>query len=235
MKTRLLSLAFALSSFTALHAQEPNEVTVFNGLDLNGWAEPHGAWSVVGGVQLSSSDPKSFEALPGQGMLLNTKSGRGIDLYSKEEFGDCEIHVEFCVTKGSNSGVYVQGRYEVQILDSYGKAKIDEHDCGAIYQRWKDNKGYEGHPPLVNASKAPGEWQSFDIYFRAPRFNAAGEKIENGRFLKVVQNGQVVQENVEVTGPTRGSRYVQDGPTGPIMLQGDHGPVAFRKFRVIRN
>jgi len=207
---------------------------VFKGLDLNGWAEPRGTWHVVGGVNVNRPDPKSFEVFPGQGVLLNTKSGRGIDLYSKEEFGDCEIHLEFCVTKGSNSGVYVQGRYEVQILDSYGKAKIDEHDCGAIYERWKDNQGYEGHPPLMNACKAPGEWQSFDIYFRAPRFNAGGEKVENARFLKVLQNGELVQENVEVTGPTRGSRYAKDAPLGPLMLQGDHGPVAFRKFRIIR-
>lgn len=208
---------------------------MFNGKDLTGWAEPHGKWSVVGGVTLNSQDPKAFDTTAGEGVLLNTKSGHDIDLYTKEEFGDCEIHVDFCIPKGSNSGVYVQARYEVQILDSYGKAKIDEHDCGAIYQRWKDNKGYEGHPPLVNACKAPGEWQHFDIYFRAPRFNAAGEKIENGKFLKVVQNGQIVQENVEVTGPTRGSRFPTDGPLGPIRLQGDHGPVAFRNFTVIRH
>jgi Domain of Unknown Function (DUF1080) len=85
---------------------------------------------------------------------------------------------------------------------------------------------------LVNACKAPGEWQTYDVTFRAPRYNAAGEKTHNGVFEKVIQNGQVVQENVEVTGPTRGSNFEKEAPTGPIMLQGDHGPVAFRNMKI---
>src|SRR5262249_49585304 len=147
-----------------------------------------------------------------------------VNVASKAEHGDAEIHVEFCVPKDSNSGVYVMGRYEVQILDSFSKPAINEHDCGAIYERWKDGKGYEGHAPSVNASKAPGEWQSFDITFRAPRFDGSGKKTENARFLKVIHNGQVIHENVEVTGPTRGSKFGdEESATGPIILQGDHG------------
>ncbi len=134
--------------------------------------------------------------------------------------------------KGSNSGVYFQARYEIQILDSWGVEHPKYGDCGGIYERWKDNQGFEGRPPRVNASREPGEWQSFDVIFRAPRFDAAGGKIANARFVKVIHNGTVVHENVEVTGPTRASTFEDEKPLGPLMLQGDHGPVAYRNLRV---
>jgi hypothetical protein len=148
------------------------------------------------------------------------------------EHGDVEAQVEFCVPKNSNSGIYFMGRYEIQVLDSWGVEKPKSGDCGGIYERWKDNQGYEGHPPRVNASKPPGEWQTFEVIFRAPRFDASGKKIQNARFIKVVHNGQVVHENVEVTGPTRAATYenVPEKSLGPIMLQGDHGPVAYRNI-----
>ncbi len=231
MTFRLPLLAAAFAVFSLAHAEE---VSLFNGKDLSAWQEPLGSWSVVSSVALDPANAKGFITSAGEGVMLNTAAGKGIDIMSKEVFGDCQIHVEFCVPKDSNSGVYVQGRYEVQILDSYGKPEVAEHDCGAIYQRWKDGKGYEGHAPKLNASKAPGEWQSFDITYRAPRFDATGKKTENGRFIKVVHNGQIVQENVEVTGPTRGSRFEDEAATGPIRLQGDHGPVAFRNLRVMK-
>ncbi|HLF95430.1 MAG TPA: family 16 glycoside hydrolase, partial [Planctomycetota bacterium] len=80
--------------------------------------------------------------------------------------------------------------------------------------------------------KAAGEWQSFDVVFLAPRFDAAGKKTANARFVKVTHNGQVIHEEVEVTGPTRAGAWEDEKPLGPIMLQGDHGPVAFRNLRV---
>ena len=83
---------------------------------------------------------------------------------------------------------------------------------------------------LANASKPPGEWQTFDVIFRAPRFDGSGKKIDNARFVKVIHNGRVVHQNVEVTGPTRSSAFNDEKPTGPMMLQGDHGPVAFRNL-----
>jgi hypothetical protein len=139
------------------------------------------------------------------------------------------------VAKGSNSGVYLQGRYEIQILDSFGKAQPTYSDCGAIYPRWINDKNTEGHAPRVNASKAPGEWQSFDITFKAPRFDAKGKRIARARFVKVLQNGVLIQENVELNGVTRGAIGGNDGPEvamGPLRLQGDHGPVAFRNIRI---
>ena len=148
------------------------------------------------------------------------------------EHGDVEAHIEFVVPKGSNSGVYFQGRYEIQVFDSWGVEKPKYSDCGGIYQRWAKGKGFEGHGPKVNASLAPGKWQTFDVIFRAPRFDASGKKIANAKFVKVVHNGKVVHENVDLTGPTRAAMFGNENAVGPIMLQGDHGPVAYRNIRI---
>ncbi|WCJ59278.1 DUF1080 domain-containing protein [Fontisphaera persica] len=221
-----------LPALVLLAACRPDAVEVFNGRDLSGWREPHGKWQVVQAVQLSPADPRQFVFTDGAGVLVNGRNERTSDLLSVLEHGDVAAHIEFCVPKNSNSGVYFMGRYEVQILDSWGVKEPKHSDCGGIYERWKDNKGYEGHAPRVNASKPPGEWQTFEVIFRAPRFDASGKKVQNARFVKVVHNGQVVHENVEVTGPTRAATFehVPEAPTGPLMLQGDHGPVAFRKI-----
>ena len=97
---------------------------------------------------------------------------------------------------------------------------------------WAKGKGFEGHGPKVNASLAPGKWQTFDVIFRAPRFDASGKKIANAKFVKVVHNGKVVHENVDLTGPTRAAMFGNENAVGPIMLQGDHGPVAYRSIRI---
>ena len=196
--------------------------------DFSAWREPLGDWAIVADAVLKADNPAALEGKPGAGALLNGPTGRTVYLYSKAELGDCAAHIEFVVPRGSNSGVYFQGRYEIQILDSWGVKEPKYSDCGGIYERWKDDKGFEGVGPRVNASKEPGQWQSFDVIFRAPRFDATGKKIANAKFEKVVHNGQIIHENVEVTGPTRAAVYEDEKPLGPLVLQGDHGPVAYR-------
>ncbi len=105
-------------------------------------------------------------------------------------------------------------------------------DAGAIYHRWIDEQGVGGSAPSRNASRRPGEWQSYQIWFRAPRFDASGKKVENGRFLRVLYNGVSVQNDVEAEGPTRAHMNHAEARENPIMLQGDHGPVAFRNIYV---
>jgi hypothetical protein len=148
------------------------------------------------------------------------------DISSKQEFGDCYLHVEFNepLTGSGNSGVGMQGRYEIQILNSYGK-QPEAHECGAYYSQT---------PPKVIASKPAGEWQSFDIFFRAPRFDAAGKRVEKAR-ATVYQNGILIHENEEIQGPT-GIQYEQykgEVPKGPIVLQGDHDTVLFRNVWIV--
>ena len=125
--------------------------------------------------------------------------------------------------------MYFQGRYEIQILDSHGKKTLNFKDNGAIYEHVVNGKGVGGNVPAINASKAPGEWQKVnrDLSCRASMPAAKGE---NAKFVKVSLNGQVIHHNVEVPAPTRGSLFKDEKPNGPIMLQGDHGPVAARKI-----
>lgn len=231
MKTTILTMPLlCLFATTSLAADPPKSVDLV-GKDFSAWKGDTGTWKVVGDAELGKKDPKVLDTNDGTGAIYNGPK-KTCDIFSKHEHGDAKVHVEFMVPKGSNSGVYLQGRYEVQILDSWGVKKPGHGDCGGIYQRWKDGKGYEGHPPKVNASLPPGKWQSFDIVFRAPRFDKNGKKVENARFVRVVHNGKVVHQNVEVTGPTRAAHFSDEKPLGPLMLQGDHGPVAYRNIRI---
>lgn len=209
-------------------------IPVFNGKDLNGWrADGDHEWRVAGAVSLRPDDPAHFAIADGTGLFVNGRDGRTRDLYTEYQHGDCELHIEFVVPKGSNSGVYFIGHYEIQVLDSWGKQEdLTYGDCGGIYCQWIDEKPVGGAPPRVNASRPPGEWQTYDVIFHAPRFDAQGTKTANARFVKVVHNGIVIHENVEVGGPTRASMPGPERPKGPLMLQGDHGPVAYRNVRL---
>ncbi len=212
-------------------------VALFNGRDLSGWrakeqkADP---WFTTSGVRWNAEImPPRLEPIgPSGGVFLNGVTGRSADLISDARMGDVELYVEFLIPKKSNSGVYLHGLYEVQIFDSHGATERGIHDCGAIYQRWIGGRGVGGKAPLQNACAPPGNWQSFHIWFRAPRFSSHGRKTENARFLKVLHNGVLIHEEVEVDGPTRASLEIPEAALNPLMLQGDHGPVAFRNLRI---
>ena len=207
--------------------------------DLSAFDQPSKNWTIEQAVFSTYADT-ALQVSPGKGVLVNTLRGgkyhRSDDLKSKMEHGDIRLLVDFMLPKGMNSGIYLQGRYEVQLYDSWGKKTVKYSDCGGIYERWDDNRGkgkegYEGYAPRQNASKAPGLWQTLEIDFQAPRFDANGKKITNAIFKKVILNGLVVQENIEVSGMTRGAIFDKEAPFGPILIQGDHGPVAFRNMR----
>ena len=201
---------------------------------VSSWADDTGDWEDVGDTYQTGDDGKRLGTKEGKDVIVNGPTGRTVNLVSGLEYADQRLHIEFMVPKGSNSGVYLLGRYEVQILDSWGVEKPQSSDCGGIYQRYneKEGYGYEGTAPNTNASKAPGEWQSFDIKFQAPKFDDAGKKIANAKFIEVKHNGVIVHKNVEVTGPTRSAAFEDEQPRGPLMLQGDHGPVAYRNIRM---
>ena len=230
MKKLLLFLFVPLASF----AQQTIPLT-----DLQAFDQPSSNWTIEGALKAKYTDT-SFQVSSGKGVLVNTlrhgKYKRTDDLHFKLNHGDIHFMMDFMLPKGANSGIYLQGRYEVQLFDSWGKKTLKFGDCGGIYERWDDargkgKEGYEGYAPRQNACKAPGLWQSIEIDFEAPRFDASGKKIKNALFKKVILNGILIQENIEVSGMTRGAMFDKEGPLGPITIQGDHGPVAFKNIR----
>ena len=228
----VLLLVVTAGNLAAKNCSECHKLPL-TGQDLSAWDSDTGQWENVGNAHLNTGDAKLLGSAPGNGAIINGPTGKTTHLLSKQQFGDVHAHLEFMVPKGSNSGVYFMGRYEVQVFDSFQKeSDYPGIECGGIYQRWDENrtpKGFEGHSPRVNASRAPGQWQTFDVVFRAPRFDENGRKLANACFEKVVHNGVLVHEDVEVTGPTRSGVSGDEQPLGALMLQGDHGPVAYRK------
>ncbi len=195
-------------------APAPKYATVlFDGKSLSAWLSRKGGppgWKIENGYA---------EVVP--------KSG---DIRTKDTFEDYQLHVEFWLpympnAKGqarANSGVYQQGRYEVQVLDSYG-LEAQDNDCGAIYKVSK---------PLRNACKKPERWQTYDIAFRAPRFDASGRMTEKAR-ITVFQNSILIQNSQEVDHPTGGELDSDLSKPGPVMLQ-DHGnTVRFRNVWIV--
>lgn len=229
----VLSLSPSADAQRAAGDQPPGRVVLFNGRSLDGWklrSEPlKDTWEIVSRVAADKVDPKQLVGTGAGGtpdaVLFRAPVKHGSDLLTEQSFGDCELHIELMVAKDSNSGVYLMGQYEVQVFDSFGNPddKLAHSDMGGIYSV---------KAPATNASKPSGEWQSLNVVFRAPRFDAAGKKTENAKFLKVTLNGKTIHENVEVKGPTGGELPGGEKPTGPLMLQGDHGVVAYRNITI---
>lgn len=189
-------------------------VVLFDGRDLAKWRHEDGSaakWKVGDGW---------FEVVPKSGYI-----------YTREAFGDCQLHVELAEPDPpngedqgrGNSGVFLHGLYEVQVLDSYKSPTYPDGQAAAVYGQF---------PPLVNASRPPGIWQSYDIIFHGPRFDAAGHLTRPAR-MTVLHNGVLVQDDVELTGPTGHHQRppYKAGPEKlPLALQ-DHGdPVRFRNI-----
>ena len=196
-------------------------------------------WSIVGSAAVLPLAEAKFVSQKGTGILLNQpKNADARDLRTKLEHGDLDLELEFMMVPGSNSGIYLQGNYEIQLYDSWGKTRVGYGDVGGIYERWDDGRGegrqgYEGYAPAMNVAKAPGTWQRIFISFAAPRFDAYGTKIANARILRIDLNGVTIHENLELTGPTRGNWFPEQA-RGPLRFQGDHGSVALRNIRYRR-
>lgn len=231
---RLLMIICALLCFQFLVAQNTLPLN-----DLSFFQSPGPTWRLAGDVSGSFDKEGVLITTAGTGVLVNLADAKnhGKDIISTMQHGDMDLELDYMMAKGSNSGIYLQGRYEIQLLDSWGIINPTSNDNGAIYERWDDSKpegqkGYEGHAPRQNAGRAPGLWQHMKISFQAPRFDSAGKKIENAKLLRIELNGVSIQENVELSGPTRGSLNNDEVQLGPLRLQGDHGSVAFRNIKI---
>lgn len=236
----LISCSETPPETTVTKSQEPWKVLPFKTLsldDLSGFKPVSKNWKVVGNVDVDQNKKGAFISSPGTGILLNEpEKGLKEHLFTAFDHGDIELELDVMMPVNSNSGLYFQGRYEIQLLDSWGVAEAQSSDIGGIYQRWdksrgKGNERFEGHAPNVNAAKAPGLWQHFKIIFHAPKFDASSLKIKNAWFEEVWLNGALLHKNKEVSGPTRASAFKDEKALGPFMIQGDHGAVAFKNIK----
>lgn len=232
MKKNLSLICLGMLFFISSVAQD--SVTLNN---LSFFRQPPASWRLAADVKADLNTNNVLMITDGGGVLVNLpdKKNSGADLYSNLEHGDADVEFDYMMAKGSNSGIYLQGNYEVQLIDYWGSDHRGPGDNGGIYQRWDDSRGkgkegFEGYAPRQVVSKAPGLWQHLKISFQAPRFDNANKKIENAKMLRVELNGVVIHENVELTGPTRGGMGAEKA-AGPLRIQGDHGPVAFRNIR----
>jgi hypothetical protein len=197
--------------------QAPSDaIVLFGGKDASEWV---------------NEEEKAIEWTVADGCMTVVKGAGTIQ--TKREFGDIQLHIEWRSPQKiegegqgrGNSGIFLQKRYEVQVLDSYKNKTYSNGQAGSIYKQ---------HIPLVNACRPPGEWQTYDIFYEAPRFDDEGE-LEKPAYITVVHNGILVQNHVKIKGLTvfRGRPYYKNHlPKAPLMLQ-DHGnPVSFRNIWV---
>ncbi|MEX0906532.1 MAG: DUF1080 domain-containing protein [Balneolaceae bacterium] len=230
----LNSIAVLFLFCTGIHAQN------IELQDLSSFDNPGESWQIAGEVRASLEESNEFRTGDGAGILVNDPGeSRGQDLFTAFEHGDIDLELDFMMAKDSNSGIYLQGRYEIQLLDSWAVKVPGAGDNGGIYERWDESrpegqKGYEGYPPRQNASRAPGVWQNLKVSFQAPRFDEAGNKEENARIISAELNGVTIHEDVELSGPTRGAAGDDEVAQGPLRIQGDHGAVAFRNINIER-
>lgn len=223
---------------------ESGWISLLNGKNMEGWEHVpnsgEGGWTATPAVIWDESDetaPLKGAYVSGDRIVNTIEAPKktASDLVSTRKFGDMEIYLEFLVADRSNSGVYVHGLYEVQVLSSYGKESVSATSiCGSIYDFDKqvDGEWVGAVPPVVRAERPSGQWQSFHIHFQAPRFDDDGNKISNAKFIRVLHNGVLIQENVERKAKTRAAMKIPEAPDNPIMLQGNHGPIAYRNIYV---
>ncbi len=194
-------------------AAPSDAIILFNGTHLDAWKNGD-AWKIADG----------YAEVQGQ------------TIQTKQPFGDCQLHLEFATPKEikgrgqgrGNSGVYLMGKYEVQILDSYENPTYFDGQCGAVYKQ---------QPPTVNACRKPGEWQTFDIIFTAPRFDQQGE-LEEPAFVTVLHNGILIHNHFELPGGTfwdQPPHYQAHADKLPISLQNHGNPIRFRNIWIREN
>ena len=269
----LVAMTLALVAACTLRAGEPAQPPhrfpadqgwkpLFNGKNLDGWKFRNPAarkvWVVCDQVRLDPANPARLLPVGSGGapsaVLLCGDDGRGSDIMTAENFGDYQLHLEFTVPKGSNSGVYNRGLFEIQVFDSFGASQLACHDCGALYER---------AVPALNLSRPPGEWQTYDITMKGKKISLLwnGKSVYRDMDVRYGETDQAAferlnQENAGKPEALRvklrhengkyvghfgegGTRSSLDGPDrpGPILLQGDHGPVAYRELyiRPLRN
>lgn len=227
-----VTLLILLAPVTAVVGQSSTSETELSLASMAAFNRPADNWQIVRSVRSTRTVEGNLDTWPGIGVLANVAEG-GDDLSTSFEHGDVQVDLEVLVPNGTATGLLFQGRYELTIADSWGKTDLDPNQFGGV-------AGVAA--PTVNVSRAPGLWQRLSVLFRAPRFDATGQKIADAAFVRVVLNGVTVQEELALESPTSRTGQmentaVDEVAAGPLVFRGDGGPVAYRnvKYRLLNN
>jgi len=206
---------------------EPDVDQPLGGPDLSNWKfsgyTNRNHWQ-IGTAKLDPDDPKKLIVESG-GTDLVSAGIVGANIHTKEAYGDAHVELDVMIPAESNSGIFLMGEYEIQVLDDPGADAASPSDM--------DNGAVVGvSPPKTLVQLEPGTWHHFEIYYRAPRFDGDGNKTEPAEVTSVAIDGQVVQEGVVVNDVTPSNLTGEQSPRGPLMLQGAEGPVAFRNIKI---
>lgn len=234
-----MAACLGLAGGSTVSAEESAWVVLSGKEGMANWKKPHGNWYLTSDVKVDESNPRRLKGEPAEdgSIMVNGPTGITNNLISKDSFEDVELQMEFLVANKSNAGIKFHAWYEIQIFDSYGAKKIDGTHCGGVYPRAELTPKYHhidhGIAPSSNAAKPPGEWQTLRVVFHAPRFEG-DKKTKNAVLEKVELNGVTIHDNVELKWPTGNNWSKKEVRSAPLLLQGDHGPVAIRNMRVLR-
>lgn len=198
--------------------------------DKSGFLKSGANWKIVKNV-VADHQQEGVTIVPGEGVLLNdvNSSDELTPLVTNFEHGDLELEMEFMTPKGSNSGLFFQGRYEIELSDTWNVKDTLLAYCGTIFQNNKDET--KAIVPVVNASKAPGLWQQIKVLFRAPRFDTQGNKIASAKFEHVYLNGFLLHKDIQVNGPVANAFLPDEKELGPLVIQADNGTIVVRNIR----
>lgn len=211
--------------------QKNNQPSIFlNQIHLNDLSEfkkTSKNWGIAKNATVDRTQKETVITTEGKGILINKNNQKkNKNLVTKFQHGDLELELDVLIPKGSTSGIYLQGRYEIQLSDSWNHKKLTINDIGSINQ----GENFKGQIALKNGAKVPGVWQHLKIIFHAPKFDKSGTKVKNAWFEEVTLNTMVVLKNTEVPTPTDGTLFKKEKALGPLVLQASNGSIAFKNI-----
>lgn len=226
------SLLLLVLALPAIARPQASNETQFN--SLASFERPDNVWSEVADVITAPPKFESFKKTSGSGIILAEADKKESYLTTKTTFGDTEMEFDFLVGKGTKASVLLQGRYRLNLSDSWAQLDPSFNRMGGLARHNKqDSSGFSGEAPLVNVAKAPGLWQHVRLRFKAPQFGN-GSKTTNAVLEDVYINGCLVQQNVELQGTSAGALSAKEESTGPITFSCSSGTLAIKNLKAYK-
>jgi hypothetical protein len=226
---KLLTLMFSI--FPGAVSAQTVDNTSFIFKDLTLFSNPDKSWSVVSDVVINPAIQATFKKTDGDGIILGDVLKKESRLSTQASFGDVEVEFDFLLAKGTSAALLLEGRYRLNLSDSWTETTTSTSTMGGIAPRAEQTSGFSGETPFVNVAKAPGLWQHARVRFRAPQFNN-NKKVTDAFFEEVYINGCLVQQSVKLQGPTAGALSADEVNAGPVVFVGSNGTLALKNVQV---